>query len=38
MEVDLSTPVELVRFDFVLVIAAAVSNASVQYTVEIFSD
>jgi hypothetical protein len=36
--VSLSTPAELVRFDFVLVIAAAVTDASVQYTVEIFND
>ena len=36
--VNLSSPAQLVRFDFVLVIATAVSNASVQYTVDIFNN
>jgi hypothetical protein len=36
--VNLSSPAQLVRFDFVLVVATAVSNASVQFTVDIFND
>jgi hypothetical protein len=36
--VSLPHAVELTRFDFVLVIAAAVTNASVQFTVDIFND
>jgi hypothetical protein len=36
--VSLSASAQLVRFDFVLVVAAAVSNASVQFTVDIFND
>jgi hypothetical protein len=36
--VSLPHAVELTRFDFILVIPAAVTNASVQFTVEIFNN
>ncbi len=36
--VSLSASAQLVRFDFVLVVATAVSNASVQFTVDIFNN
>jgi len=36
--VSLSSSVELTRLDFVLVVAAAVSNAAVEYTIDVFNN
>ncbi|MER3402482.1 MAG: hypothetical protein C4337_04110 [Armatimonadota bacterium] len=35
--VSLSTPTQLTRFDFVLVVATAVTNASVQFTIDFYN-